>query len=155
MCWVEGNMNAEYYEKVLRKNIISSRKWYKMDPTTFMFQYDNARIHTADNINDYLSKAEIDVMEWPSNSPDINPIERIWACTKQRLFFYPTRPASLQELFDRVEDIWASLSIEFIEKLYEELSAKMEVLLRTKGLHSKIKRRSVGCGEKDKQLKKK
>lgn len=143
MCWVEGNMNAEYYEQVLRKYVIASRRWYKMDPTTFMFQHDNARIHTTTNVNDFLSKAGIDVMEWPPNSPDINPIERIWARIKQLLFLSRTRPANLQELFDRVEDIWASMSVKFIRKLYKELPARMEDLVRTKGLHSRIKRRSI------------
>jgi transposase len=139
MCWVEGYMNAEYYESVLRNYVIASREWYKMDPTTFVFQHDNASIHTTDNVNDYLSKAGINVMVWPPNSPDINPTERIWARIKQRLFLYPTPPANLQELFDRVENIWTSLS-KFIQKLYEELPAKMEALVRTKGLHSKIDR---------------
>jgi transposase len=145
MCWVEGNINGEYYEQVLRKYVITSRRWYKMDPTTFMFQHDNARIHTTDNVNDYLSKAGIDVMEWPSNSPDINPIERIWARIKQRLFLYRTRPANLQEVFDRVEEIWASMSVKFINKLYEELPAKMKELVRTKGLHSRVNRQPAGC----------
>lgn len=110
-----------------------------------MFQHDNARIHTTNNVNDYLSKAGIDVMKWPPNSPDINPIERIWARIKQRLFLYQARPANLQELFDRVEEIWESMGVEFIKKLYKELPAKMRQLVRTKGLHSKIKRRSIGC----------
>ena len=140
MRWVEGYMNAEYYESVLRNYVIASREWYKMDPTTFVFQHDNASIHTTDNVNDYLSKAGIDVMVWPPNSPDINPTERIWARIKQRLFLYLTPPANLQELFDRVENIWTSLSTKFIQKLYEELPAKMEALVRTKGLHSKIDR---------------
>jgi len=155
MCWVEGNMDADYYEEVLRDYVIASRKWYKMDPATFMFQHDNARIHTTDNVNDYLSDARINVMEWPANSPDINPIERVWARIKQRLFRYPTRPANLHELFDRVEDIWASLPVSFIEKLYKELPAKMRVLKRTKGLHSKIQRRSSGGRGKGKEVKKK
>lgn len=140
MCWVEGNMNADYYEQVLRNYVISSRRWYNMNPATFIFQQDNARIHTTSNVKDYLQSAGITVLEWPANSPDISPIERVWAYIKHRLYSYPTHAASLQELFNRVEGIWTSLPARFIPKLYEELPAKMRMLVKTKGLHSNIKR---------------
>lgn len=153
MCWVEGNMNADYYEHVLRDYVLKSRKWFKMDTSKFIFQHDNSSVHTATSVRNYLKEAKINVMEWPPNSPDINPIERIWAYIKQRLFRYPTRPANLQELFDRVEEIWTSVPTTFIQKLYEELPAKMRMLLRTRGLHSKIKTDTGGQGSRDQQPK--
>lgn len=63
MCWVEGSMNADYYEEVLRKYVISSHKWYRMVLANFKFHHDNARIHTTNNAKGYLKDAGITVME--------------------------------------------------------------------------------------------
>lgn len=136
--WVEGTMDSEYYERVLRDYLVPSRDYCGMDPETFIFQHDNCSIHTAGRIKRYLENAGITVLEWPPNSPDINPIERVWAYIKQRLDSYPTPAESLQQLFDRVVDIWTSLPENFLAKLYAELPAKMRMLVHTGGLHSQV-----------------
>jgi hypothetical protein len=136
LCWVEGTMDAEYYLQVLDDYVIAGRDWYGMDPAKFVFQQDNASIHTASMVNDYLRRTKITVLDWPSNSPDINPIERVWAFIKQRLDSYSAPPNSLQELFDRVEEIWTLVSKEYLLTLYAELPSKMQMLVKTKGLHS-------------------
>ena len=42
-----------------------------------IFMHDNAKIHTAHKIRDWLAKAEIVIIEWSSYSPDLNPIEHV------------------------------------------------------------------------------
>jgi transposase len=136
LCWVEGTMDAAYYVQLLQEYVIIGRDWYRMDPAKFIFQQDNASIHTASIVKNYLRRTKIKVIDWPPNSPDINPIERVWAFIKQRLDHYPSPPNSLQELFDRVEDIWTSVSKDYLANLYAELPSKMKMLVKTRGLHS-------------------
>jgi hypothetical protein len=45
-------------------------------------------------------------MDWPSQSPDLNPIEHMWALVKRRLNDYDTPPSDMQELFERATDVW-------------------------------------------------
>lgn len=40
-----------------------------------IFMHDNAPVHTAYIVRDYLVELGIEVMEWPPYSPDLNPIE--------------------------------------------------------------------------------
>ena len=55
-----------------------------------IFMQDNASIHTAHIVREWLDEHAIQVMDWPPYSPDLNPIENIWALLKQKI--YELRP---------------------------------------------------------------
>ena len=46
---------------------------------------DNARPHTARVVMDYLDQEEIEVMDRPARSPDLNPIENVWDIIYRRV----------------------------------------------------------------------
>jgi len=50
-----------------------------------VFQQDGAKIHTARDIMAWFAGNNIKVMEWPPNSPDLNPIEHCWKRLKEKL----------------------------------------------------------------------
>ena len=45
---------------------------------TYRFQHDNDPKHTVLKVKDFLNKEKINVLPWPSQSPDLNPIEKIY-----------------------------------------------------------------------------
>jgi len=50
-----------------------------------IFQQDGAKIHTARDTMAWFAGNNIQVMEWPPNSPDLNPIEHCWKRLKEKL----------------------------------------------------------------------
>ncbi|ORD97419.1 TCB2 [Hepatospora eriocheir] len=56
-----------------------------MELDKFILQQDNDPKHTSNVVKDWLDEKNIDVLPWPPQSPDMNPIEHIWAYMKMCL----------------------------------------------------------------------
>ena len=100
---IEGRMNGAMYRDILGDNLLPSVRALKMG-RGWVFQHDNDPKHTAKATKEWLKKKHIKVLEWPSQSPNLNPIENLWR--EFKLGVAMRQPRNLKDLERICKEEW-------------------------------------------------
>ena len=80
---------------------------------------------------------EFNVLEWPSNSPHMNPIEHVWNDVNMRVRKNHPQAKNILELRSQVEEKWYKTSPEYIKGLFESMPRRIKALLDARGRNTK------------------
>ena len=133
MCRIDGGMDAKLYCSILEDHLNQTVERYGMDKETTIFQHDNDPKHTARRTQEWLAGYGIEVLDWPAQSPDLNPIEHLWDHLKRRLNDYDEVPTSVHALWQRVEEEWEKIGMTECLKLVESMPRRVAAVLSAKG----------------------
>ena len=86
-----------------------------------LFQQDNARPHAARVTIDYLEQNNINVLQWPSKSPDLNPIEHLWDQLGKRVRQRQPSPQTIDQLRKMLQQEWRTISRNNVINLIESM----------------------------------
>ena len=81
---VTGMMNSELFRNILETHLLPTPQSCFPDDDG-IFQQDLATCHTSKKLQKIFEEAEINVLEWPGNFPDLNLIENLWTIVEGRL----------------------------------------------------------------------
>ena len=111
-----GRINRYTYKDCLDNCLLSSADLF-WGHKNYIFMQDGAPAHTAQSVKDYFAENNIKVLEWCARSPDLNPIEHIWAWMDRQLA--RIRITSIEHLKEVLHEIWLTVPLELCMKLIE------------------------------------
>jgi DDE superfamily endonuclease len=131
---IDGIMNQTQYKSVLQHHAIPSG--LRLDGRGFVFQHDNDPKHTANTVKTYIQNKVNDgtmkfLTDWPSQSPDLNPIELVWEEMDRQVA--KRKPTNQQQLFEIVNDIWRNMDSEKLLKLCDRMPRVLKACIQAEG----------------------
>lgn len=131
---ISGKINAQKYQEVLEREFVDDyRLLIEAAGTELVFMQDNALVHTAKSTIRFLDSMGIKRLDWPPQSPDINPIELVWNIIKDRLYREYPIAESRAQLIDFVMEIWSSLDKDLAQRLCRRVGEILPRVVKAKG----------------------
>jgi transposase len=101
----------------------------------FVFQQDNDPKHTSKLCQNYLeskrAKGTLDLLDWPSQSPDLNPIELVWEEMEREKV--KRKPKNENELLQVIKDVWNNLEPAKLQRLVDRMPRLLEAVIEANG----------------------
>lgn len=125
-------MNAKKYLNVLDESLIN----FMIIHQCTIFQHDSAPCHTAKSVKQWLGSKNIQLLDWPGNSPDLNPIENLWMLIKKRVS--AKNCSSLDGLKNAIRHVWCTeITSGLCENLAKSMPKRISAVLKNKGYPTK------------------
>ncbi len=134
LCFLKSTVNTAIYQEILKHFMLPSADKLYGD-ADFIFQQDLAPAHTAKGTKSWFNDHGVTVLDWPANSPDLNPIENLWSIVKRKM--RDTRPNNADDLKATVKETWASIPPQQCHKLITSMPRRIEAVIKAKGAPTK------------------
>lgn len=127
---VEKSVTKEFYKnEIIESGVISDA--IQVVGKDFIFQQDGATAHTSKICIEAIRKQCRIINFWPSNSPDMNIIELLWAIIKIRVD--QKRPENIEQLKSVISQIWDELDFSTINGLVDDFPRRCFLVLANHG----------------------
>jgi hypothetical protein len=132
LVFIEDTMDKYEYANILANNLQESAE--EMGMNYYIFQHDNDPKHTSMYVKEFFEENEIEVLKWPSQSPDLNPIEHVWSHIKRELAGKNFR--NKNELKEELVRLWKNIPKKLLEKLIDSMPKRIRSVLKANGKHT-------------------
>lgn len=130
---VVGIMNAIQYGEILTTHMIPFAT--QNMPGDWLFQQDNDPKHKSRHVTSLIATQSVRILDWPSQSPDLNPIEHLWGELERRV---RTRNFSNKDLlFSNLQREWRDIPLHTMRRLVESMPARCEAVIKAFGYATK------------------
>lgn len=127
ICFLSTRMNSEKYGELLENVLLPY-----LDETEFVnpiFQQDNAPIHVSKYMKKWFVDHNVQILDWPAKSPDLNPIENLWAILSQSVYRHGKQFSTLAELRRDINSSWYNISPQIMKNLVNSMAGRLNKVI--------------------------
>ena len=135
IAWVPPKMNSAVYCELLECTIIERAE--ELCGEGFIFQQDNASVHRSQFTKSFLDSKNINLMNWPARSPDLNPIENLWGILARRVYSNGRQFNNVAELKDAMRSEWWKIDQNLLKNLIDSMPNRIYEVIKTNGGQTK------------------
>lgn len=132
---LDGYLNHRGYLQILRETMLPFARGHFAQ--NFVYQDDNAPAHRARAVADFFEEEEVEHLPWPACSPDMNPIENLWAEVTRRMNKLDHQPTNVAQCRQAVMDAWAAIPVGTLESLADSMPRRVTALANARGGHTR------------------
>ena len=130
---IQGNLIAVRY----RKQMLMPHVLPLVNAHNLTFQHDNARPHVARVCRDFLNQNNVQVLDWPPYSPDLNPIEHLWDALDRRVRKRVNVPNNVAHLQLAIIQEWNNIPQRTIDNLVGSMVRRVRAATAARGGHTR------------------
>ena len=123
-----SNMDELFYIKILQIHLLpAARQQYAQQ---WRFQQDNDPKHRSKVIKEFLDREVPKTIDWPPNSPNLNPMENMWSILKRRV--EKQKPSNIDEL-ETIHEEWQNVDIRIVNNLTGSMKTRCLMIIDSGG----------------------
>ena len=130
---ITNRMNSKAYCDVLRDGLIGTLDMYNLDLSSMIFMQDNASCHSSKETKKWISDNNIEILNWPACSPDLNIIENVWGYLEKQIRRRKLSYKNPDEMFQIIQEEWNKIPKSYVEKLYWSMCKRVKEVIKNKG----------------------
>jgi predicted transcriptional regulator len=131
IAFIDHRMKSKDYINLLNMHLMPFAA--KIGGLNWVFQQDNAPIHTSAESKEWFKAKNIKVMNWPSISPDLNPIENLWGLLVHKVYANGRQFNNIKDLIQAINECWEDISIDVLRKYINSMPNRVFQLILKNG----------------------
>ena len=129
----DQTVDSELFRSILKRSIFPDAK--RLLEANWQLYMDNDPKHKSKMALKFIAENQVQLVNPPPNSPDLNPLENVWSVLDTILQeIQPTNKNSLKEAIKRG---WRKLDQNLVQKCIESLPTRLSIVREEEGGHTK------------------